>query len=276
MVTAKTWETIGVIGVAPAPIAGLREVQDYIDLLTKGVALTEEKAKFYNDRGINHAFQNLHFMYNLATNEQIFNDEGEPIDIGRYINVVFGPEVGLAHEKLGNYVANGSSIYAALISQLNAEVSTTNKQVSAIGLRYTLSEAQQNQLAGGRFVTFESKIGGTRAIVVKDGVTAAAPNSDFQRLSTVRITHATVQLIRKKADKFIGLPNGIAQRNSLATEIQSGLDRLKELGVLENFKFSIFSSAKDRVLGNAFITLELVPAYELRKIYTSVALRASL
>ncbi|MEB2276904.1 hypothetical protein LAV82_23070 [Bacillus sp. ILBB4] len=278
MVTAKTWETIGVIGVAPSPLAGLRDVQEYINLLTQGQAQNQDREAFFISRGINPNFRNLHYMYNLATNDQVYNDEGDPIDIGRYLSIVFGPEVGLAHEKLGNYVANGGSIYAALISQLNPEISTTNQQISAAGVRYTLSEAQQNQLAGARYVSFESKIttGNTRVVVVKDGVTAAAPNSDYQRLSTVRITHATVQLIRSKADKFIGLPNGIAQRNSLATEIQAGLDRLKELGVLENFNFSIYSSAKDRVLGNAFITLELVPAYELRKIYTSVALRASL
>lgn len=278
MVTAKTHETTSVIGVAPSPLTGLRDVQSYIDLLTVGVALDEEGKLFYTSRGINPDYVNTHFMYNLATGEQIFNDNGDPIDIGPYVNVVFGPEVGLGHEKLGAYITNGAGIYAALISTLRAEISTTNKEVSATGLRYTLSEAQQNQLAGGRYVAFESKlnINGTRTIVVKDGVTAALPNSDYQRLSTVRITHATVQLIRQKADKFIGLPNGIAQRNSLATEIQAGLDRLKELGVLINFKFSIFSSAKDRVLGNAFITLELVPAYETRKIYTSVALRASL
>jgi hypothetical protein len=278
MVTAKTWETVATIGVSPAPLTGLREIQDYIDLLTVGVSLDEEGRLFYTSRGVNPDYQNVHFMYNLATGEQVYNDEGEPIDIGRYVNVVFGPEVALGHEKLGAYITNGAGIYAALISTLNAEVSSTNKEVSATGLRYTLSEAQQNQLAGGRYVAFESKlnINGTRTIVVKDGVTAALATSDYSRLSTVRITHATVQLIRQKADKFIGLPNGIAQRNSLATEIQAGLDRLKEVGVLINFKFSIFSSAKDRVLGNAFITLELVPAYETRKIYTSVALRASL
>jgi hypothetical protein len=278
MVTAKTWETIGVIGVAASPLTGLRDVQAYIDLLTVGVSLNEEGKAFYTSRGVNPDYVNAHYMYNLATGEQVYSDDGEPIDIGRYVNVVFGPEVGLAHEKLGSYITNGAGIYAALISTLQAEVSTTNKEVSATGLRYTLSEAQQNQLAGGRYVSFESKlnINGTRTIVVKDGTTAATANSDYQRLSTVRITHTTVQLIRQKADKFIGLPNGIAQRNSLATEIQAGLDRLKELGVLINFKFSIYSSAKDRVLGNAFISLELVPAYETRKIYTSVALRASL
>lgn len=278
MVTAKTFETIGTIGVAPAPVATLREVQEYIDLLTKGISLSEEMEAFYRARGINPQYQNNHFMYNLATHEQIFNDEGEPIDIGRHVNVVFGPEVGLGHEKIGNYITNGAAVYAALVSQLQPEISTTNREIDVAGLRYNLSESQHNQLAGGRYVAFESKLNlnGTRTIVVKDGVTAAQPNSDYQRLSTIRITHATVQLIRKKADKFIGLPNGIAQRNSLATEIQAGLDRLKEIGVLQNFKFSIFSSAKDRVLGNAYITLELVPAYETRKIFTSVALRASL
>ncbi|HDR8240506.1 hypothetical protein CON17_19755 [Bacillus thuringiensis] len=278
MVSAKTYETIGVIGVAPAPEMGLREVQQYIDLLTKGIGVDEESAQYWYSRGINPNYLNAHYMYNLATNERIFNDEGEPIDIGRYANVVFGPETGLAHEKLGTYIASGAGIYAALISQLRPEVSTTNKPIAVSGLRYNLSEAQHNQLAGGHYVTFENKvsINGNRSVVVKDGVTAAGPMSDYQRLSTVRITHATVQVIRKLADKFIGLPNGVAQRNSLATEIQAGLDKLKDFGVLTNFKFSIFTSAKDRVLGNAYIQLELVPAYETRKIYTSVALRASL
>lgn len=278
MTTAKTYETIGTIGVAASPLATLREVQNYIDVLSANVSLSETDKLFYTSRGINPDYVNQHFMYNVITHENVYDDEGNPIDIGRYVNPVFGPEIGLAHEKLGNYITNGAGVYAALISTLAAEVSTTNQEIAASGLRYTLSEAQQNQLAGARYVAFERKLSqnGTSRIVVKDGVTAALPNSDYQRLSTVNITHATVQVIRQKADKFIGLPNGMAQRNSLATEIQAALDKLKELGVLIDFKFSIYSSTRDRVLGNAFITLELVPAYETRKIFTSVALRASL
>lgn len=278
MVTAKTHETIGIIDMAPSPYATLREVQEYVDLVTNNMELSNEMEMFYVSRGINPRYQNNHYMYNVATHELIYNDDGDPIDIGRYISVVFGPEVGLSHEKIGNYVTSGSTVYSALVSTLRPEVATTNKQLPSNGLRYNLSEAQHNQLAGGRYVTFENRLmdNGTNTVYVKDGVTAALPNSDFQRLSTIRITHLAVQVVRQAAQKFIGLPNGIAQRNALATEIQATLDRLKELGVLQNFKFSIFSSAKDRVLGNAFITLELVPEFETRKIYTSVALRASL
>jgi hypothetical protein len=259
IVTAKTWETIGVISVAPVKNATLLDIQAYIDELTA-------------------PGMNEHYMYNEATGELILNDDGEPMDIGRYVNVVFGPEVGLANDKIGTYVTDGAPVYAGLISTLNPEVSTTNQPVPVQGLRYHLSEAQHNQLAGARYVTFEEKINlnGTRRVVVKDGVTAALPTSDYQRLSTVRIVHATVQLVRRKADPFIGMPNGLAQRNSLATEIQAGLDRLKELGVLQDFRFSIFTSAKERVMGNAFITLELVPQFETRKIFASVSLRASL
>lgn len=257
--TARTWETIGFIGVEPVRNATLLEIQDYIDELV---------ASDVND----------HFMYNEGTHDHILNDEGDPIDIGHYVNVVFGPEVGLANDKLGAYVTSGVTVYAGLNAVLNPEVATTNKEIAVHGLRYRLSEAQHNQLAGAHFVTFEERItpNNSRQYKVKDGVTASQPGSDYERLSTVNITHATVQLIRTKAEPFLGMPNGLAQRNSLATEIQAGLDTLKERGVLQDFKFSIFTSAREKVLGNAFITLELVPEFETRRIFTSVALRQSL
>jgi len=259
VVTAKTWETIGFIGVAPVPNADLVSVQNYIDELTA-------------------PGMNEHYMYNEATHEYILDDDGERIDIGRYVNVVFGPEVGLTNEKLGNYVSSGVVVYAALTTTLNPEVATTNKSMDSVyGLRYLLSEAQHNQLVGGRYVTFDQKTNnnGVSRYVVKDGVTAALPTSDYTRLSTVRITHAAVQLVRQTADPFIGQPNGLAQRNALAAEIQAGLDRLKELGVLQRFTFTIYSSVQDKVIGNAFITLELVPQFETRKFLTSVVLKAS-
>jgi hypothetical protein len=280
IVTAKSWETIGVISMAPSMESILVEVQEYVDIATGApVTLSNEKKAKYVNAGINIEYVNDHFMYNEANNEVVLNDDGDPIDVGRYLSVLFGPEVGLSSDKLGNYVASGSVVYGALISTLGPEVATTNKEVPAIyGLRYRLSEPQHNQLVGGRYVTFDQKMysgGAANRLVVKDGITAASVESDYVRLSTVRIVHAAVQLVRVKADPFIGLPNGLAQRNALSSEIQAGLDRLKELGVLERFKFQIFSSAQDRVLGNAFITLELVPQFEVRQFKTSVVLKAS-
>jgi hypothetical protein len=284
VVTAKTWETIGVIGVAPALDSSLVAVQEYVDLLTGAISpqsLSDDRQALYKEQGIRLDYTNEHYMYNEANFEYVLDDEGNRIDVGRYISVLFGPEIGQSSDKLGNYVTSGATIYGALITTLNPEVATTNQALDSVtGLRYILSEAQHNQLVGGRYVTFDRKIFGGNAgnssrFVVKDGITAASPTSDYTRLSTLRITHTAVQLIRKKADPFIGLPNGLAQRNALSAEIQAGLDRLKELGVIQRFKFTIYSSVQDAVLGNAFVTLELVPQFETRKFLTSVVLKAS-
>lgn len=257
--TAKSWETIGFIGVTPPESSTLLSVQDYIDELVESDI-------------------NKHFMYRDHNQELVTTEDGDPIDIGGYISVVFGPEIGMTNAKLGSYITNGAVVYAALDSALRPEVATTNKEINVRGLRYNLSEAQHSKLIDARYVTFEENIAisGAREFKVKDGLTASLPGSDYQRLTTVNIAHATVQLIRLKAQPYIGLPNGLAQRNSLSTEIQAALDSLKSRGVLQDFRFSLFTSPKEKVLGNAFISLELVPEFETRRIYTSVGLRQSL
>ena len=260
IVTAKTWETIGVIGYEPVQNATLYDIQQYINEATA-------------------AGKNVHYMYREDTHELILNEDHEPIDIGGYLSVVYGPEVGFYHPKIGEYVTNGASAYAGYTSALPAAEATTNKQIPNIrGLRYRLSEAQHNQLIGGRYVTFDQEYlrNGTTRIIVKDGVTSALPTSDYQRLSTVRITHATVQVVREVARKYIGMPGGLAQRNALSTDIQGALNKLKDSGVLQDFEFNIYSSAKDRVLGNIFIQLNLVPQFETRTINTFVSLKAQL
>lgn len=283
VVTAKTWETIGVIGVSPALESTLTSVQEYVDVLSGEIAVEEIPAArraLYAGIGVRLDYDNSHYMYNEVTHEFVLDDNSNKIDIGRYVNVVFGPELGQTNDKIGNYITNGATVYGSLITTLNAEVSTTNKALNSVtGLRYILSEAQHNQLSGARYVTFDRKIfsgnsGASARFIVKDGVTAALSVSDYQRLSTLRITHAAVQLIRTKAEPFIGLPNGLAQRNALSAEIQAGLDKLKEKGVVQRFSFTIYSSVQDAVLGNAYIALELVPAFETRRFLTSVVLKA--
>lgn len=260
ILSAKSSETMGYISVAPATSTNLLAIQEYVDELTLTPGLND------------------HFMFNEATQEEILNEDGSRIDIGGYLGVVFGPEVALNNYQIGTYVASPLSIVAGEISTLPAENAPTNKTLIASSLRYNLSEQQMNQLAAARYLTIESKreLNGNSKVVIKDGVSAAQGNSDYQRISTMRITHTVVRVIRAAADPYIGLPNGLAQRNALSTEIQSSLDKLKDAGVIQDFKYTIFTSAKEAVLGNAFITLELVPAFELRKIHTNVSLRSSI
>jgi hypothetical protein len=205
----------------------------------------------------------------------ILDDNGNPIDIGNSIGVVAGPDFVFEHQELGNYYANGTAAMAGLISTLEPESAPTNKRVKGVkGLRYTLSPNQLGKLTDNQYLTARSKYG--KGVVITDGVTAALPDSDYARISTMRITNAAVATVREEADPYVGEPNELEYRNALATAIQSGLDQMKGDGALRDFEFSIHSSLQDQVLGKSLIELTLVPAFEMREITIVVSLKAQL
>ncbi|MGF0347587.1 hypothetical protein ACQR3P_28515 [Rhodococcus sp. IEGM1300] len=259
IVTAKSYETIGFIETLPVLEASLSGIQANIDALTADEFTT-------------------HYMFDEANDDLILDENDELIDIGMYVNKVFGPEVGLAQNRIGNYVAGGAVTYAGLVSTLAEKSAPTNKRIAVNGLRYTLTDPQHNLLLAAGYVAFDRKTSraGEAYYVVKEGVTSALPNSDYKRLSTLRISHREAQVVRYIVEPFIGEPNGLAQRNAMATAIQAGLDQEKELGYVNDFKFDIYASQRDQVLGNGYIDLDIVPAFEMRRINKRVALRAAL
>lgn len=195
-----------------------------------------------------------------------------------YVQVIAGPELGYILPGRGTmYFMNGAVTYAALTSTLRPESATTNKRVYGVaGAHYNLSPRQLNQLTGNKFVTFRVK---GNQIVVTDGCTTAPSrflggnkmDSDFARLSTLRITQAAVQLIRELTEPYIGEPNRMPQYNAMSATVKGGLEAMKEQGAIFDYRFSITS--RGGTLSEAIITLELVPAFELKRIQLNVSLR---
>jgi hypothetical protein len=197
-----------------------------------------------------------------------------------HISVIAGPELAYSVPgKNGMYYTNGVITYVALISTLKAESAPTNKPVNGVtGMNYSLSLRQMNALSGAKYVSFRLKNG---FVYVTDGVTTAPDiviggqvnKSDYTRLSTLRITHAAINLVREIADPYVGEPNGIPQRNALKSAIDSGLQAMKRAGAITDYRFTIIQEGQSSVLGQAKITLQLVPAFETRKISVDVSLR---
>ncbi len=205
--------------------------------------------------------------------DSIVGSNGEPLDVGKYISIVFAEPIYSDH-KLGVYTSDGASSYAGLITTLAPESATTNKVVNGVqGMRYILSPAQLNNLASKRFVTLRNRVG--RGVVVTDGVTAARPGSDYGRLSTVRIVNAAIGVTREATEPFIGEAGTPQHFNSMQTAIESGLSAMKMAGAIVDYRFTILANPMDLARGEAVIELELVPAFELRKIKTVVTVRAS-
>jgi hypothetical protein len=193
------------------------------------------------------------------------------IDIGKYISVVGAQGILANTTAPSSYAASCAALYAGFVSSLAANSAPTNKVIPGVRLPFRVSVAKLDDLAGLGYVMFQQK---TKGIVVSDAPTASRPDSDYQRLSTVRIVKATIDAIRNVADPFLGEPITGARLAALETAINQALVKLQKLEYLQRFEALVSSTPTQQVQGQADVELILVPAFELRQITVYVSLAA--
>jgi hypothetical protein len=200
-------------------------------------------------------------------------------EISPFLQVV-GTETGviLPGTQSVHYV-NGATAYAALVSGLRPESAPTNKTVAGVkAIRFDFSLRQLSQLTGKKIVTFRIKNGAQ--LVVTDGITTAPTiqiagktrESDYARLSTLRITQLSIQVVREAVEPYIGESNQMPSYNALNTSIKSALEKIREAGVINGYKFTIANVTAR--LDQATIILSIVPAFEMRRVDVEVSLTA--
>ena len=260
VLTYRTKMTHGFIDVKPNSNTTLKGVQDYVSKLIK--------------------YDNVHYMMDAEGND-IVDSEGNKMDIGWYTSLVVGPEPVMVSDTLGTYYGSPAIAYAALCGSLKPQSAPTNKAIPGVkGMKYKFSNKQMNELVGNRMVVFKLNNEGVTSTAsstpfVVDGCTAGAPNSDYGRISTVKVVTDVVDQIREVADPFLGEPNTVEQRNALSALISKRLSYLMEQGEITYYQFEINATIQQVILGECSISLTLAAPQELRKITTVVALRAS-
>jgi len=202
---------------------------------------------------------------------QLKDENDHLVDIGKYISVVAAYPVLSNPSRTTSYTASGAATYGGFYSVLPADSAPTNKLLRNLRLPFRVNTAKLDLMAGQRFVTFHAK---TRGIVVSDAPTAARPDSDYQRLSTVRQVKACMDAVRTVGEPFLGEGLTGARLAALDTAIESALKALVKAGVISRFEHSVTSTPQQRILGQATVELKLVPAFELRQITVIVALAA--
>lgn len=200
-------------------------------------------------------------------------------EMSPYLQVV-ASEVGLTMPYTNSTLfINGATHYAALVSTLNKESAPTNKKVGGVNtIRFDYSLRQLSKLTEKKLVTFRLKDGN---LVVTDGCTTAPyimvagkkRDSDYARLSTLRITQLAITVVREAVEPFIGEPNQMPQFNALTTAIKSSLEKIREAGVINGYNFAITGVTTS--LDGAYVRLEIVPAFEMRRVEVQVSLTAS-
>lgn len=205
---------------------------------------------------------------------------GNPVDIGAYISVaaswrrVINDVAEDVEPTLGYYRSNMAAAYAGMITRLRPQSAPTNKPLGGGLIERELSKSQQNRLAKQRFVVLGRRGTGAAVVSAMTGaynIEEPFRRSDFTRLSTVRIVHAAVDIIRSAALPFIGEANNAVNRNALQTKIDKALSTMQEDGALEDYTLGVRTNPADRLLGVIRVDVNLRAALEIRDVQAVVS-----
>ncbi len=225
------------------------------------------------------AYKNIYYMKD-STGSDLVDSNGDKMDLGKFISVCAGPTIMFSHKVKSLQEANPAVMYMGFNTTLQPQSAPTNKRVlGSTGLKYNFSNAQLNDIVGNRLVTFGLKYSkngqSLAAAYCIDGPTAAAPGSEYARLTTFKVIRTVADNMREVADPFIGEANTIEQRNALSSAISKRLDQLVEKGVILDYSFNLVAKVSDQLLGQASLELGIVAPQELRKITTVIGLKRS-
>lgn len=258
VVSNKNKTTYGAISMKPCRDVSLKGKQDHAKYL----------AGYVND------------YYMRAADGSFFKDNstGNNLDLGKFISVCCGPSPIIKHEIKALRKGDPSIAYIALNTIILPQSAPTNKKIpGTLGIEYTLSNSQLNEITGNRMVAFGTKYARNGEMVegcyVVDGPTAAQPSSEYTRLSTCKVICEVVDQVREVSEPFIGEPNSIEQRNALSAAISKRIGLLIENRVIIDADFILVATPQDQVLGQANLELGILAPLELRKINTIVGFK---
>jgi hypothetical protein len=213
---------------------------------------------------------NLNFFLQDENFNNIVDDEGNMVDVGKYIRII-GHDLLYTDTTLQvPVIENGAAAFAAVKSMLAGDNSPTNEIIPKGRLAYRYSPTQMNSLSGARIVSF--KLSGNN-VKITDGITCAIPNSGWTRDLTVSIVFDAMEEVREVYDKYVGKGNTPERQGSLDSDIR---DTLNKMETIVDFDYKIIMSPTDRVIGRMIVELDLVPVGELQRIKTVVSINSQL
>ena len=211
---------------------------------------------------------------NLETDPNIITDRnGHRVDIGKYISIAqfyltyYNPIDTTGY----GYAASMAAYYAGFISTLPSKISPLNKELTGVSAPIKISKTKLNLLSKYKYVSVKEKGGVLR---FSDAATAAKNDSDYQRLTTKRITKDCVDAVRLVANPYIGGPNTAVARASMETGIQRELAALQEDGTIQRFQVRVSATRSQTILGETLVELVFYPALEMRKVRIITSLAA--
>lgn len=193
-----------------------------------------------------------------------------PIDLGKYVSIVADSLWLRNNWYNAGYISSFAASYAGFYLNRPPASSPTNKALpSGMDQIYKHRLGYIDALSGAGYVATRKKVTGELAIA--DAPMATMPNSDWRRLSTVRIAKAVIDGLRIAADPFLGEGMSDGAKASLQKDLDQVLLNSKKIGYVKDYgPIEILQTPSMEVLGQATVNLRMKPAFELRFIEFTV------
>ncbi len=165
--------------------------------------------------------------------------------------------------------SNAATAMAGTLSELDSWSSPTGKTMFNIAsIRYNASAATKEAVIEKGVSPVGLNI--RRQPTWIDSQTFSKTGSDYNRITTTRIVHDAVNLVRQVAQRYVGEASTLETRNSLDTSITAGLKGMQQQGALLASDFVI---TYDPSGNKAIIDMILTPAFEIRTIDVRVSVQ---
>jgi hypothetical protein len=215
------------------------------------------------------------FAYGINDADELLDANGVPVDLGKHLFVTYDWPV---HR---NGFDGGSTYRGSIAGALLGKLATMTENEEPIGNNGVLLRVsnpprvhsnQKNDLSRIRAIgtRFEEGLGH----ILVSARTAAHPDSDWTRASTIRSANRELTGIREIAKKFIGKPFSPERLASLQMEIDGYLQAERLLGFNQGAVALLSFTRSDRILGRLNIALRMVPPFSIELITVEVSLAA--
>jgi len=215
------------------------------------------------------------FVYGVNENDEAVDSNNKPVDIGRHLLVCYEYPVHTNSYNGGStYQGNLSGSLAGKLTQ----ISEKEEPIGVNGLLRAISDPTRlmlptvNDLAKIRMVGVRREEGlGNILVSVK---TAAHPDSDYSRLSTIRSVNREITGIREIAKNYIGKEFSSTRLISLQTAIDGFLKAEREAGFNQGAVVSLSYTRADKIMGRLTIKLKMIPPFSVESITVETSLAA--
>lgn len=214
--------------------------------------------------------------YGVDSSDEAVDANNKPVDLGKYIFVTYDwPIHSNAYNGGTNYRGSfaGAFIGKVVTMAENEEPIGLNGKVKKIVSPLRIHSTQLDHLAEIRTIGIRREETGAGLIIVS-AKTAAHPDSDYTRLSTIRCVNRHLKSIRAIAKPYIGKPFTTQGLVSLQSAIDQYLVADKAAGYNQGAKAALNFTREDKIMGKLKVKVRLIPPFSIEQITVETSLAA--